>query len=161
MRIVVVHPGSKKKKRRINGNPPITGRLQLSCLWLFLCFGVFRTERFFVVTSCHGWLGPPVSDGGVWIFFFCPRGSVIRCPTTSTHQPTLLLSANVMQRISKYCLRWLKTAHYLRLLAVWFEPPQSNACNPKRRRYCHPKDDLPSFFFHNSLLINSRPDIPV
>lgn len=61
-----------KKKRRINGNPPITGRLQLSCLWLFLCFGVFRTERFFVVTSCHGWLGPPVSDGGVWIFFFVP-----------------------------------------------------------------------------------------
>lgn len=31
----------------------------------FFVFGVFRTERFFVVTSCHARLELPVSDGGV------------------------------------------------------------------------------------------------
>lgn len=144
MRIVVVHPGKLKKKKD-------------SLIETLQSLAVFSSavSDFFFVLECleqkDSLLSRLVRTTGFrWrgvIFFFCPRGSVIRCPTTPTHQPTPLLSANVMQRISKYCLGWLKTAHYLRLLAVWFEPPQSNACNPKRRRNCHPKDDLPSFFF--------------
>lgn len=137
----ITEPWLWNRREFINLNPPIINVFHFCCLLLFfvlLCCNDFRTETAFVVISCQGWLEPYISfNGQEAVWFFC--STVIRAPP---HSP---FPENTMQSISKYCLPWLKMAHYLWLVFLWFKPPQRNINNPERRRNCpcHQKQDLP------------------
>lgn len=140
MRITV--PPLWNIKGFINLHPPIIN----VCSFVVFYFSLFCSVQNRDSLCCHflSRLVRTSSNGQEAVWFFC--STVIR--------PPFLFPANAMQSISKYCLPWLKTAHYLWLFSVWFKPPQSNVCNPERRRNCHPKEDLPFSYFRAHPLQN-------
>lgn len=93
---------------------------------------VFRVETVFVVTSCQRCLGLSIGSNGeeaAWFFFFCD--TVIRHPPSPS-------SSNAMQKISKYCLQWLKTAHYLWLLCL-MQAPTEQRVQPEKKKHLSSK----------------------
>lgn len=102
------------RKIFINLHSPIMNLLSF-VIFYFSFSPVLRLEKVFVVTSCQGSLGLSISsDGQEAVWFFC---------STIIRPPFFFPSRNCDAKHLKVLLPWLKMAHYLWLVPVWFKPP--------------------------------------
>lgn len=114
----------------------------------FLCFAVFRSDRFFVVTSCQDWLGLGIrTDGQEAVWFFC--GTVIR-PHHQQHPSSLPLPHSLLSKCDAKHLKVLSpmikdsslSVAILRLI----QAPTEQREQPKDKTQLSPRREAAYFF---------------
>lgn len=143
MRITV--PPLRNRKGFIHLNLPIINVFSF-VVFYFSVLWCSEQRVLFVVTSCQGWLGLSISsDRQEAVWFFC--NTVIR--------PPLYLLCKCDAKHLKVPSPMIKDSSLsVAILCLWFKPPQSNVCNPKRRCNCLLKEDLPFSYFRSHPLQN-------